>query len=106
MGSVRNSSVEWYVVQKGPHKDKKLLVGSARVVTDGGQTYQVEAAQKGRGPKICVWSGVDPFSAGEIADKINRGNTVQEPPDPEPVEEYGGVMDVDPNPNDYLVPVE
>lgn len=103
MGSVRNSSVEWYVVQKGPHKDKKLLVGSARVVTDGGQTYQVEAAQKGRGPKICVWSGVDPFSAGEIADKINAGNQV---PEPEPVEEYGGVMELDPDPSEYLKPAE
>lgn len=105
MGSVRNSSVEYFTVTKGPHAGKKLLVGSARAVTDGGGTYQAEAAQKGRAAKICVWSGIDPFTAAEIADTINAGNVV---PVPEPVliEEYGGVMNVDPDPSELLVPVE
>lgn len=101
--SVRNSAVEWFTVSKGPHTGRKLLVGSARVVTEGGATYQVEAAEqnRGRGSKLCVWSGIDPFTAADVATKINAGGV----PAPEPEEEYCGVMGRD-DPADAMKPVE
>lgn len=60
----------WYTVQNGPHAGQLLMRGSARIQaeTDG---YTVVAYMKFARRTVPVWQGIDPFTAGDVVEKIN-----------------------------------